>query len=611
MGLCSALLFSSYSNAQTVEYSTGNIVLPTVQGAGSTPWVNGVYQDNLTCWKGGDPGYCGPNAIVLPGNNIHFSYGSSYIFQQQLISNILPAATGLRVDGYNFSFTAKNGNGWDDGRVDSLTALVRFWDSTGGRGPGSLLYGNTYDLNRKFNWTDFSYSETFQNPLNVPSIGHVQYGFLGRDNNGWAGPYGPEVNSVSFSVKYSVDPCATDVLSSPSCPGYSSALLASIQTKTTSVTEPTSVVVSQPPTESFTASDATSISILPSTASSTAPTTSTSTSTSSNTGTPKDPVSSAMTPPDPSPQPGSVTASTTQLSTTASGSSSSTRTGGGPSKTAMAAVKQVEAANQQLTASVNQQAVSSSAARIAAAQVQSSQIANQVLDMTSSSGSQQQTSSQSASMAMFGFTPMQGATNSNTQAVSNPLSGSNADRTSSNMMGPSSQQSSVFTGTGIRVNQSQASNSFTGVELTQPVFTQSTAVTQTVSSIQRNDVINREAETSFTLPNNNIASRTNFVSDLMSGAQLPPNTGSVQQADTTVKQNVQPNELAGGVDLVAMATQPQGYASYSFALTDAPFYAPKEIYRNQTTVDNARALRQLSSDRLHRQMVDQQYNKGK
>jgi hypothetical protein len=43
------------------------------------------------------------------------------------------------------------------------------------------------------------------------------------------------------------------------------------------------------------------------------------------------------------------------------------------------------------------------------------------------------------------------------------------------------------------------------------------------------------------------------------------------------------------------------------ALTDVAFYAPKEIYRNQKNVDNARALRQLASDRLHQQMVDQQY----
>jgi hypothetical protein len=45
-------------------------------------------------------------------------------------------------------------------------------------------------------------------------------------------------------------------------------------------------------------------------------------------------------------------------------------------------------------------------------------------------------------------------------------------------------------------------------------------------------------------------------------------------------------------------------------LKDADFYAPKDIYGNQKTVDNARALRQLSSDRLHQEMIDQQY-KGK
>jgi hypothetical protein len=42
-------------------------------------------------------------------------------------------------------------------------------------------------------------------------------------------------------------------------------------------------------------------------------------------------------------------------------------------------------------------------------------------------------------------------------------------------------------------------------------------------------------------------------------------------------------------------------------MPDVAFYAPKEIYRNQKTVDNVRALRQMSSERLHQQMVDQQY----
>ena len=85
------------------------------------------------------------------------------------------------------------------------------------------------------------------------------------------------------------------------------------------------------------------------------------------------------------------------------------------------------------------------------------------------------------------------------------------------------------------------------------------------------------------------------------------NANTQEQKTDAVNKNVQPNELAGGVDITRMATQPAGYQAYSFALVDAPFYAPKEIYRNQVNVDNVRVLRQLSSDRLHQDLVNLQY----
>jgi hypothetical protein len=46
-------------------------------------------------------------------------------------------------------------------------------------------------------------------------------------------------------------------------------------------------------------------------------------------------------------------------------------------------------------------------------------------------------------------------------------------------------------------------------------------------------------------------------------------------------------------------------------LRDAQFYAPREVYRNQQTVDNRNALRLLngSSDRLHKELVEQQYGR--
>jgi hypothetical protein len=83
-----------------------------------------------------------------------------------------------------------------------------------------------------------------------------------------------------------------------------------------------------------------------------------------------------------------------------------------------------------------------------------------------------------------------------------------------------------------------------------------------------------------------------------------------EQSTETVKKNVQPNDLAGGVDIAAMATQPKGFDVYaSTILKDSAFYAPKDIYGNQKTIDNARALRSLSSDRLHQEMIDLQYRR--
>lgn len=81
------------------------------------------------------------------------------------------------------------------------------------------------------------------------------------------------------------------------------------------------------------------------------------------------------------------------------------------------------------------------------------------------------------------------------------------------------------------------------------------------------------------------------------------------QQNESVKKNVQNNEAAVGVNITSLATQPVGYASYFIAIPDNQFYQPKEIYKNQSVVDNARALRQMSSDRLHRDLVDLQYNR--
>ncbi len=69
-------------------------------------------------------------------------------------------------------------------------------------------------------------------------------------------------------------------------------------------------------------------------------------------------------------------------------------------------------------------------------------------------------------------------------------------------------------------------------------------------------------------------------------------------------------ELGTGVSLAALATTPSGYSTYSVQIIEqTAFYAPKEIYRNQRTVDNDRVRQGLSSrsDSLHQSIVDSQY----
>ena len=216
MALYLALLCSSYSNAQ-VDPTTGNLI-----NYGSTPtdttskWNNGVYVNQL-CFQAGQPGNCGPNPSIRPDGAINFSYGTTDLNQIVNINRALSAGgNGVQLSGFNFGFTAKNGNGWDDGRQDYLAAYVKLYGNSG------LManYDYSAQTNRKYNWTNFNFSETFANPIAASNYTNAQVGFVGRDNNYWAGNYGPEIINVSFSLKYRVDPCALNPAYSPSCSGF-------------------------------------------------------------------------------------------------------------------------------------------------------------------------------------------------------------------------------------------------------------------------------------------------------------------------------------------------------------------------------------------------------
>jgi hypothetical protein len=555
-------LFTSLSsNAQDFTagqiYNTGNIVLPTNQG-GPSSWVNGVYQDNLTCWAWGQPGYCGPNAIVRPGNNINFSYGSTYIYQQQDVSSILPSSTpGLQVTGYDFGFRAKNGNGWDNGRVDQLTALVRFWDTTGGRGTGNLLYGNSYDLNYKFNWTNFNFSENFTSPLNASSIGKVQYGFIGRDNNGWAGPYGPEVINVSFSLKYTVDPCSVNVLSSPSCPGYLSAINSlTPATTATVVTMSTPIISTVLPTTSD---------VQPSTITVDAGGVEVST-------------SGTISAPDNIPQSVKESAQKTESE------KQEEKTKSGPNMSLiMSVVRQVQANDRATQAAAVENALQEVSSAIANAQDQTNMV---IENNQRNNAAQQQAAAESQQTSVVSVQLQNAQTSRQSSFNFEPVAAVNQIQ---QIQKPVEQ---VNTQTQVQVSKVD----YSLLPLTVHPFTSSQ-----VGVFRQNE---NQGE---------IIAQTNFVSNespiksILEQKPFIENTTTEQKTET-VKSNVQSNELAGNVDINKMAVTPPGFNAYmSLALKDGQLYKPEEIYKNQVTVDNVRALRQLSSDRLHQEMVNQQY----
>ena len=222
MALCLVFSFITLSSNAQVDSTTGNLINYGTSATDTTStWNNGVYVNTL-CFQAGQAGNCGPNPSVRPGGNINFSYGQVDLNQIVNINRALSAGgTGVQLSGFNFGFMAKNGNGWDDARQDYLAAYVKFYNAGGGL---AANYDYTSQTNQRYNWTQFNFSETFASPIAASNYSNAQVGFVGRDNNFWAGNYGPEIYNVSFSLKYRVDPCAQNPAYSPTCSGFNTVL---------------------------------------------------------------------------------------------------------------------------------------------------------------------------------------------------------------------------------------------------------------------------------------------------------------------------------------------------------------------------------------------------
>lgn len=197
----------SVSNAQ--DYTTGNLI-------NNNSWSGVTYgtHPHNCCTGGAGPLYENSTGII------HFSYGQGNVSQSIGIQSALAnSGSGITVTGYNYTYDIRNMNGWAGGQagVDTLTATVRMTNSA-----GSTLDQVVNTYNTSMDWTTFNGSRTLVSAAALASTGNLSITFSGKDGGFWAGYYGPQVRNVGLSINYGVDPCATNPAYSTSCAGFSS-----------------------------------------------------------------------------------------------------------------------------------------------------------------------------------------------------------------------------------------------------------------------------------------------------------------------------------------------------------------------------------------------------
>jgi hypothetical protein len=223
--LTGVLLFSCVASAQT-EQTTDNLVYTSVNPAPPGTNIGSSWSGfsvvtstggNTTSDNGAVTGYNMNTGTFMFGYN-QGTIAYTYAINQALAN----AGTGIQVRGYNWSWEINNLN-YDNrqGNVDTLTARILTYAPNN----VDLRRVDTWTYNTKFDWTTFSGTVNYITPGAPSEFGNMQIEFTGRDTGFWAGYYGPQVRNIDVRLRYGVDECLANPLSSPDCPGYQQAYL--------------------------------------------------------------------------------------------------------------------------------------------------------------------------------------------------------------------------------------------------------------------------------------------------------------------------------------------------------------------------------------------------
>jgi len=563
--------------------NTGNLV--------DNSWSNGYSVPELTCWRAGDPN-CSPGGIpyVRPpsaNGNINFSYAATELYQTRTLADVLPySGTGLMVTGFQFGWTSKNGNGWDDGRLDVLQAYVQMYSKS-----GQWIESQTYSLNFLHNWTDFSWSGTFSKERRGSDLGTILYGFYGKDNNFWLGPYGPEIMNVSFSLRYQPDPCMVNPLHSTDCPGFLKAIASPAYQAQESSASITPIVASTTGTKPSASLPTMTSSVIKLTArqeqfaQETEPAAASSTVSNSTTAM----INQAAAP---------VTVA--RIRTSTADSTDNVSTDGVLEQTSVAKTATTNTLAQSITNQTRSNQARDTSTR--------SDTTTETVTVDQSLITMQQTTSTTtvSNLPVQPRSTTQTVTTDNDTSASTQISLFRAPE--STVISQPDTQTNYSLVEPARINTDPQPVSIPMQALAAP--SQYATVVETVTVIEpvRAPAVEiPAADTQSSIVAAALIDRTNPLNDALNGQQPLTSTAAVFSGPS-VKSNTQDNDIAGGVSISQIARVPAGFDVYqNLAIREIAFYQPREIYRGQRTVDNVRALRSLGQDARHQEMVNQQY----
>lgn len=600
------------NNSQTANTVTGT-------------WQNAVFQNSLTCWARGDPGYCGPNPIVNPNTgSVNFSYGLVDLHQFANVAKALPnSGAGLITTGFLFTWQSKNGNGWDDGRLDKLDAYVKLYSSNN----STVLENLNYNLNFLHSWTTFTWSQNWSKDRRPNELGNVRYGFIGMDNNYWAGPYGPEVVNINFQLKYKPDPCKNNPLYSPDCPNFTKELAEKTATPSTDTS------YNKPPPDSQQSAntqtdgtefvkkqefhefvekdemvdDSYSQDIL---------------------STRLESALVKIFDDQSKDEQAALDVATTAVEKAEKIAGDNVRQAEQRVRDDVKkTVDQFQENNQQQTEAIQEvkqntqasqdsmfHAADSSSGSITVFQLpgpQTSSVISILQEPTKQTNehnvnNQQQLLSQTT-QSIVKNTAIQATTNTSTITETvKPASNIQVQTATSStiFIAPTPPQTTIVEQQSIQTIQQSANR----IEQ-QPVVANTSQQIASISQTQQLVVVPpQQVLQELPQPTSNfLTNRADPINEIIE--QKPQlNTDSRSNSkQESVKSNVENSSLAGNVKLETLQVLPVGFNAYTIALADASFYQPREIYRNQRTIDNRRALQNLRSDQLHEQLINQQW----